>query len=198
MSNIFDFDDDEASNSACIFDNISALKPQPLYVEALNPEQKEAVLCTEGALLVLAGAGTGKTKVLTTRLAYILENNIARPWNCLVVTFTNRAANEMKERVRQFIGDTVNSVWLGTFHSICVKILRRYPELVGLKDNFTILGEDDQKRVITKVLQENNIDEKQFTPQAVLEKISRFKDKGLSAEKVVNEYKSNMTTFIYK
>ena len=198
MSNIFDFDDDEASNSACIFDNISALKPQPLYVETLNPEQKEAVLCTEGALLVLAGAGTGKTKVLTTRLAYILENNIARPWNCLVVTFTNRAANEMKERVRQFIGDTVNSVWLGTFHSICVKILRRYPELVGLKDNFTILGEDDQKRVIKKVLQENNIDEKQFTPQAVLEKISRFKDKGLSAEKVVNEYKSNMTTFIYK
>ncbi len=198
MSNIFDFDDDETSGSACIFDNISALRPQPTYIEGLNPEQKEAVLYTDGALLVLAGAGTGKTKVLTTRLAYILENNIARPWNCLVVTFTNRAANEMKERVRQFIGDNVNSVWLGTFHSICVKILRRYPELVGLKDNFTILGEDDQKRVIKKVLQENNIDEKQYTPQSVLEKISRFKDKGLSAEKVINEYKSNMTTFIYK
>lgn len=198
MSNIFDFDDDETSVNAGVFDNISALRPQATYVDELNPEQKEAVLYTDGALLVLAGAGTGKTKVLTTRLAYILENNIARPWNCLVVTFTNRAANEMKERVRQFIGDTVNSVWLGTFHSICVKILRRYPELVGLKDNFTILGEDDQKRVIKKVLQENNIDEKQYTPQSVLEKISRFKDKGLSAEKVVNEYKSNMTTFIYK
>ena len=198
MSNIFDFDDEETGCNAGIFDNISALKPQPTFVDELNPEQKEAVLQTEGPLLVLAGAGTGKTKVLTTRLAYLLENNIARPWNCLVVTFTNRAANEMKERVRQFIGDTVNSVWLGTFHSICVKILRRYPDLVGLKDNFTILGEDDQKRVIKKVLQENGIDEKQYTPQSVLEKISRFKDKGLSIDKVINDYKSNMTTRIYK
>lgn len=198
MSNIFDFDDNENELAPSIFDNISALRPEPNFVDGLNPEQKQAVLKTEGPLLVLAGAGTGKTKVLTTRLAYILNSNIARPWNCLVVTFTNRAANEMKERVRGFIGDTVNSVWLGTFHSICVKILRRFPEKVGLKDNFTILGEDDQKRVIKKILQDNNIDEKQFTPQAVLEKISRFKDKGLTAEKVVNEYKNNMTTFIYK
>ena len=198
MSNIFDFDDNENEINSGIFDNISALRPKPSFVEGLNPEQKQAVLKTEGPLLVLAGAGTGKTKVLTTRLAYILNSNIARPWNCLVVTFTNRAANEMKERVRSFIGDNVNSVWLGTFHSICVKILRRFPEKVGLKDNFTILGEDDQKRVIKKILQDNNIDEKQFTPQAVLEKISRFKDKGYTAEKVVNDYKNNMTTFIYK
>ena len=198
MSNIFDFDDEETGGNAGIFDNISALKPQSTFVDELNPEQKEAVLQTEGPVLVLAGAGTGKTKVLTSRLAYLLENNITRPWNCLVVTFTNRAANEMKERVRQFIGDTVNSVWLGTFHSICVKILRRYPDLVGLKDNFTILGEDDQKRVIKKVLQENGIDEKQYTPQSVLEKISRFKDKGLSIDKVINDYKSNITTRIYK
>ena len=198
MSNIFDFDDDNDENMPNVFDNISALKPQPVFVDGLNPEQKQAVLKTDGPLLVLAGAGTGKTKVLTTRLAYILSNGTARPWNCLVVTFTNRAANEMKERVRQFIGDTVNSVWLGTFHSICVKILRRFPERVGLKDNFTILGEDDQKRVIKKVLQDNGIDEKQYTPQAVLEKISRFKDKGLTVDKVVNEYKQNTTTLIYK
>ena len=199
MSNIFDFDDNDDINTTGIFDNISALTPrQPDFVEGLNPEQKEAVLTTEGPLLVLAGAGTGKTKVLTTRLAYILNNSLARPWNCLVVTFTNRAANEMKERVRNFIGDSVNSVWLGTFHSICVKILRRYPELVGLKDNFTILGEDDQKRVIKKILQDNSIDEKQYTPQALLEKISRFKDKGLTIDKVINEYKSNTTTLIYK
>ncbi len=198
MSNIFDFDDDNDENMPNVFDNISALKPQPVFVDGLNPEQKQAVLKTDGPLLVLAGAGTGKTKVLTTRLAYILSNSTARPWNCLVVTFTNRAANEMKERVRQFIGDTVNSVWLGTFHSICVKILRRFPERVGLKDNFTILGEDDQKRVIKKVLQDNGIDEKQYTPQAVLEKISRFKDKGLTVDKVVNEYKQNTTTLIYK
>ena len=198
MSNIFDFDDDNDENMPNVFDNISALKPQPVFVDGLNPEQKQAVLKTDGPLLVLAGAGTGKTKVLTTRLAYILSNGTARPWNCLVVTFTNRAANEMKERVRQFIGDTVNSVWLGTFHSICVKILRRFPERVGLKDNFTILGEDDQKRVIKKVLQDNGIDEKQYTPQAVLEKISRFKDKGLTVDKVVSEYKQNTTTLIYK
>lgn len=198
MSNIFDFDDNDEIATAPVYDNISALKPIPDFMSDLNPEQKEAVLKTEGPLLVLAGAGTGKTKVLTTRLAYILHNNNARPWNCLVVTFTNRAANEMKERVRQYIGETVNSVWLGTFHSICVKILRKYPELVGLKPNFTILGEDDQKRLIKKVLQENNIDEKQYTPQAILEKISRFKDKGMGIEHLINDVKNNITAFIYK
>ena len=197
MSNIFDFNDSDENEDFPLYDNISALKPAPNYLDTLNPEQKEAVLHTEGPLLVLAGAGTGKTKVLTTRLAYILDNSNVRPWNCLVVTFTNRAANEMKERVRQHIGDMVNTVWLGTFHSICVKILRKYPELAGLKPNFTILGEDDQKRVIKKVLQENNIDEKQYTPQAVLEKISRYKDKGITVEKVIADYKSNITSFIY-
>lgn len=198
MSNIFDFDDDDNNNIAPIYDNISALKPIPTYLDELNPEQKEAVLKTEGPLLVLAGAGTGKTKVLTTRLAYILDNNNVRPWNCLVVTFTNKAANEMKERVRSFIGESVNNVWLGTFHSICVKILRKYPELVGLKPNFTILGEDDQKRVIKKILQDNNIDDKQYSPQDVLEKISRFKDKGLTIDKVINDFKPNITTKIYQ
>lgn len=198
MSNIFDFDEEDDNNIAPVYDNISALRPQPDFINELNPEQKEAVLKTEGPLLVLAGAGTGKTKVLTTRLAYILNNNNVRPWNCLVVTFTNRAANEMKERVRQFIGESVNNVWLGTFHSVCVKILKRFPELVGLKPNFTILSEDDQKRVIKKILQEQGLDDKQYTPQDVLEKISRFKDKGLSIEKVINDYKSNTTTRIYQ
>ena len=194
MSNIFDFSDDNDESAAPIYDNISALKPEPAFLDGLNPEQKDAVRQTEGPLLVLAGAGTGKTKVLTTRLAYILQNNNVRPWNCLVVTFTNRAANEMKERVRQFIGETVNNVWLGTFHSICVKILRKYPELA----NFTILGEDDQKRVIKKILQDNSIDEKQYTPQSVLEKISRFKDKGLTIDRITNDFKTNITVFIYK
>lgn len=198
MNNIFDFDDDDVVNNAPVYDNISALAPVPDFLNGLNPEQKEAVMKTEGPLLVLAGAGTGKTKVLTTRLAYILSTNNIRPWNCLVVTFTNRAANEMKERVRQYIGDTVNSVWLGTFHSICVKILRKYPELAGLKPNFTILGEDDQKRVIKQVLQSNGIDEKQYTPQAVLEKISRYKDKGFTINRVINDCKTNVTALIYK
>lgn len=198
MNNIFDFDDSDDSIPAPVYDNISALKPTPSFLDGLNPEQKEAVCQTEGPLLVLAGAGTGKTKVLTTRLAYILNTGNVRPWNCLVVTFTNRAANEMKNRVQQMIGEVVNSVWLGTFHSICVKILRKYPELAGLKPNFTILGDDDQKRVIKKILQDNNIDEKQYTPQSVLEKISRFKDKGITIERIVNEYKTNITAFIYK
>ncbi len=198
MSNIFDFDDSDDSSTPITYDNISALKPVCPFLEGLNPEQLQAVQKTEGPLLVLAGAGTGKTKVLTTRLAYILQNNFARPWNCLVVTFTNRAANEMKERVRGFIGDAVNSVWLGTFHSICVKILRKYPEYVKLKSNFTILGEDDQKRVIKKVLQENSIDEKQYPPQAVLEKISRFKDKGFTVDKILNDCKTNLTSLIYR
>ncbi len=197
MSNIFDFDDDSEENTAPIYDNISALKPIPTFLNDLNPEQKQAVMTTEGPLLVLAGAGTGKTKVLTTRLAYILNNNV-RPWNCLVVTFTNRAANEMKERVHQLIGEAVNSVWLGTFHSICVKILRKYPTLAGLKPNFTILGEDDQKRVIKKVLQDNNIDEKQYTPQDILERISRYKDKGISINKIYDESKNNFITIIYR
>lgn len=197
MNNIFDFDDDNEDGIAPIYDNISALRPAPTFLDGLNPEQKEAVMKTDGPLLVLAGAGTGKTKVLTTRLAYILNNNV-RPWNCLVVTFTNRAANEMKERVRQLIGESVNTVWLGTFHSICVKILRKYPELAGLKPNFTILGEDDQKRVIKKILQDNNIDEKQYTPQDVLERISRYKDKGITINHIYNENKNNLTAFIYK
>lgn len=197
MNNIFDFDDNNDEQTAPIYDNISALKPTPSFLGGLNPEQKEAVMNTEGPLLVLAGAGTGKTKVLTTRLAYILNNNI-RPWNCLVVTFTNRAANEMKERVRQLIGESVNSVWLGTFHSICVKILRKYPELAGLKPNFTILGEDDQKRVIKKILQDNSIDEKQYNPQDVLERISRCKDKGMSASQTESINKNNLLAFIYK
>ena len=198
MNNIFDFDETDDNNKAPVYNNTADLMPAPSFLEDLNPEQKEAVLKTEGPLLVLAGAGTGKTKVLTTRLAYILHLGKTHPWNCLVVTFTNRAANEMKERVHQFIGDTVNSVWLGTFHSICVKILRKYPKLAGLKPNFTILGEDDQKRIIKKILQENNIDEKQYTPQAVLEKISYFKDKGLTIDKVASDYKTNITAFIYK
>ena len=118
------------------------------WLEQLNPEQREAVTTTEGPVLVLSGAGTGKTKVLTTRLAYILATFKAQPWNCLVVTFTNRAAKEMKERVEAIIGEAANSVWLGTFHSVCVKILRAHAELVGLHSNFTILNEDDQKRLV--------------------------------------------------
>lgn len=180
------------------FDNISRLAPRFEWLEMLNPEQQEAVKTTEGPVLVLSGAGTGKTKVLTTRLAYILSQHKANPWNCLVVTFTNRAAREMRERVQGLIGETANSVWLGTFHSICVKILRNHAEIVGLKNNFTILGEDDQKRLVKQILEAEGIDEKKYPPQAVLDKIGRWKDKGLSIDKITDDFKENTVTYIYR
>lgn len=180
------------------YDNISQMAPAFEWLEVLNPEQKEAVKTTEGPVLVLSGAGTGKTKVLTTRLAYILAQHKANPWNCLVVTFTNRAAREMRERVQGLIGEVANSVWLGTFHSICVKILRNHAEIVGLKSNFTILGEDDQKRLIKQILEAEGIDDKKYPPQAVLDKIGRWKDKGLSIDKITDDFKENVVTHIYR
>ena len=195
MDNIFDLSEPTSPQT---FDNISALRPQCPWLEILNPEQKKAVQTTQGPILVLSGAGTGKTKVLTSRLAYILANHLANPWECLVVTFTNRAAKEMKERVQNLIGEVANSVWLGTFHSICVKILRNHAEIVGLKSNFTILSEDDQKRVIKQIIEEQNIDDKNYSPQAVLDKISRWKDKGITVDKIGTDFKENTVTRIYK
>lgn len=191
MDNIFDLEEAAAreTTAAPTYNNIAGLMPGYAWLEQLNPEQKQAVETTEGPVLVLSGAGTGKTKVLTTRLAYILATGKAQPWNCLVVTFTNRAAREMKERVQKMIGDVANSVWLGTFHSVCVKILRNHAELVGLHSNFTILSEDDQKRVIKQISEAEGIDDKKYPPQAVLDKISRWKDKGLTVDKIQNEYK---------
>ncbi|WP_442879590.1 UvrD-helicase domain-containing protein, partial [Brevundimonas sp.] len=116
------------------------------YLSGLNPEQREAVETTEGPVLVLAGAGTGKTRVLTTRLAHILATGRARPWELLVVTFTNKAAREMRERIGHLIGDQAEGLrWLGTFHSVAAQILRRHAELVGLQSSFTILDMDDQE-----------------------------------------------------
>ncbi len=192
------FDLDDQTSAPQLYDNISALRPAMPWLEELNPEQRQAVECTQGPLLVLSGAGTGKTKVLTTRLAYILSNMLAQPWNCLVVTFTNRAANEMKERVQNLIGDTVNSVWLGTFHRICVKILRSHAELVGLKPNFTILGEDDQKRLIKQILEAEGRDDKKYPPQSFVDSISRLKDKGITVDKAVSEFRSSILLTVYQ
>lgn len=195
MDDIFNLSEEESPKT---FDNISQLAPSYDWLEMLNPEQKEAVKTTEGPVLVLSGAGTGKTKVLTTRLAYILAQRKANPWNCLVVTFTNRAAREMKERVQGLIGEVANSVWLGTFHSICVKILRSHAEIVGLKSNFTILGDDDQKRLVKQILESEGIDDKKYPPQAILDKIGRWKDKGITVDKIDNDYRENILTHIYK
>ena len=134
------------------------------YLAGLNPEQADAVISTEGPLLVLAGAGTGKTRVLTCRLAHILNQKLAFPSQILSVTFTNKAAREMRERVFDLLGHTTEGLpWLGTFHSIAAKILRIHAELVGLKSNFTILDTDDQIRLIKQIIKAENIDEKKWT-----------------------------------
>ena len=114
----------------------------------LNQNQKDAVNCLDGPLLVLSGAGTGKTRVLTSRLANLLKTGHAKPKNILAVTFTNKAANEMRTRLEALIGPDANSLWLGTFHSISARILRQYAEVVGLKSNFTIINQDDQKKFV--------------------------------------------------
>ncbi|HEX3859389.1 MAG TPA: UvrD-helicase domain-containing protein, partial [Pseudolabrys sp.] len=133
------------------------------YLADLNPEQREAVETLDGPVLVLAGAGTGKTRVLTTRIAHILNLGRARPNEILSVTFTNKAAREMKERVGKMVGQIVEGMpWLGTFHAIGVKVLRRHAELVGLKSDFTILDVDDQIRLIKQLLEAEKLDDKRW------------------------------------
>ncbi|WP_300531517.1 UvrD-helicase domain-containing protein [Maricaulis sp.] len=163
--------------------------PSP-YLEGLNPEQREAVEAVEGPVLVLAGAGTGKTRVLTTRLAHILATGRAQPWQILAVTFTNKAAREMKERVGRIIGEAVEGVpWLGTFHSISAQILRRHAELVELKSNFTILDTDDQLRLLKQIIQAENIDEKRWTPRHLASLIDGWKNRGLLPDQLGEEDK---------
>jgi DNA helicase-2/ATP-dependent DNA helicase PcrA len=151
----------------------------PDYLEGLNPEQCEAVKATEGPVLVLAGAGTGKTRVLTTRLAHILATGKARPWELLAVTFTNKAAREMRERITGIIGPSAEGLrWLGTFHSIAAQILRRHAELVGLKSSYTIIDVDDQERLIKQLLEAANIDAKRWTPKHLAGLIDHWKNRG--------------------
>jgi DNA helicase-2/ATP-dependent DNA helicase PcrA len=159
--------------------------PEGDYLQGLNPEQKQAVEATEGPVLVLAGAGTGKTRVLTTRLAHLLATGRARPWELLTVTFTNKAAREMRERITAIIGPQAEGLrWLGTFHSIAAQILRRHAELVGLKSNYTILDDDDQERLIKQVLEAENIDAKRWTPKALAGLIDHWKNRGWTPDKL--------------
>jgi DNA helicase-2/ATP-dependent DNA helicase PcrA len=157
----------------------------PAYLETLNASQRAAVESLDGPLLVLAGAGTGKTRVLTTRLSHILMTRRAFPSQLLAVTFTNRAAREMRERIAGMIGEgTAEGLWLGTFHSLAARILRRHAELVGLKPNFTILDTDDQIRLMKQILSAENIDDKKWPARIVLGVIERWKDRGLTPDKV--------------
>ena len=150
------------------------------YLETMNPEQREAVETTEGPVLVLAGAGTGKTRVLTTRIAHILNLGLAFPSQILAVTFTNKAAREMKERIAMLVGEAVEGMpWLGTFHSIGVRILRRHAELAGLKSSFTILDTDDQIRLLKQLIQAEGIDDKRWPARQFAQMIDGWKNKGL-------------------
>ena len=146
----------------------------------LNDSQKEAVKNLDGPLLVLSGAGTGKTRVLTARLANLLYSNKTKPWNILAVTFTNKAAKEMRTRLESLIGPSANSVWLGTFHSIAARILRENAEVVGLNSNYTIITPDDQIRLLKQIMIDQDIDIKKFTPKAMSNLISSWKDKGFN------------------
>jgi len=160
-------------------------RPATPYLEALNPDQRAAVEALDGPVLVLAGAGTGKTRVLTTRLAHLIGTGRAYPSQILAVTFTNKAAREMKERVGGLIGQAVEGMpWLGTFHAISVKILRRHAELAGLKPNFTILDTDDQLRLIKQILSAENIDEKRWPARMFAAMLDRWKNRAQTPDRV--------------
>ena len=157
----------------------------PQYLAGLNPEQREAVETLDGPVLVLAGAGTGKTRVLTTRIAHILSQGRARPGEILSVTFTNKAAREMKHRLGQMLGQAVEGMpWLGTFHSIGGRILRVHAELVQLKSNFTVLDVDDQIRLLKQLLQADNIDDKRWPARMLAGLIDGWKNRGLTPAQV--------------
>ncbi len=154
------------------------------YLDRLNAEQRAAVESVDGPLLVLAGAGTGKTRVLTTRFAHILLSGRAGPGQVLAVTFTNKAAREMRERVGAILGRPVEGLWLGTFHALCARMLRRHAGLVGLQPNFTILDQDDQLRLLKQVMEAARVDAKRFSPPALMAIIQRWKDRGLAPARI--------------
>jgi DNA helicase-2/ATP-dependent DNA helicase PcrA len=157
------------------------------YLATLNDEQRLAVETVDGPLLVLAGAGTGKTRVLTTRFAHILLSGRASPGQVLAVTFTNKAAREMRERVGVLLGRPAEGLWLGTFHALCARMLRRHAALVGLNQNFSILDTDDQLRLLKQVMEVFRLDTKRWPPQMLMGAIQRFKDRGQTPERVTTD-----------
>ncbi len=156
----------------------------PGLFDGLNEAQRQAVETTEGPLLVLAGAGTGKTRVLTSRIAYILQQNLAYPSQILAVTFTNKAAKEMQLRINDMAGGQSAGLWLGTFHSIALRIIRRHTDKIGFKPDFAIIDADDQLRLIKRIINENNMDEKRTPPKAIAAVIQRWKDRALTPDKI--------------
>jgi DNA helicase II / ATP-dependent DNA helicase PcrA len=180
-----DFEDEPHQPAAGGLAARAMAQGEPPYLKGLNPEQRDAVLTIDGPLLVLAGAGTGKTRVLTTRLAHVLSQRRAFPNQILAVTFTNKAAREMKERIGMLIGGMVEGMtWLGTFHSIGVKILRNHAELAGLRSGFSILDDDDQLRLLKQLLEVENLDEKRWPARQLASLIDGWKNRGLTPDKV--------------
>src|SRR6056297_992156 len=178
------FDESDAFEGASLAARAMAARPMP-YLDGLNPEQRAAVEALDGPVLMLAGAGTGKTKALTTRIVHLLNTGTARPNEILAVTFTNKAAREMKMRVGRTLGETVEGMpWLGTFHSICAKLLRRHAELVDLKSNFTILDTDDQIRLLKQLIRAAGIDDKRWPARALSGVIDQWKNRAWTPDNV--------------
>lgn len=171
-------------------------------IDELNDKQREAVLATEGPCLVIAGAGSGKTKVLTHKIAYLMHEKGVKPWNILAITFTNKAANEMKERVEKLVGEVAQDMWIGTFHSICVKILRRYIDRIGFTSSFIIFDSSDQRTLVKQCLKQLNIDDKLFTDRSVLSEISNAKNEMLEPDmysaRTNGEFRKQTIAEVYK
>ncbi len=161
------------------------------YLERLNINQRRAATTTEGALLVLAGAGSGKTTTLASRIAYIMETTDARPWEILAITFTNKAAGEMRERIEKYVGDNVKDMWIGTFHSVCVRILRTCIDRLGYTSEFVIYDSADAKTLIKECIRELGLDEKEYPPKSVLNIISRAKNEMTDPDAFMSEYGSH-------
>src|SRR5574344_1955276 len=157
-------------------------------IEGLNDKQKEAVLATDGPCLVIAGAGSGKTKVLTHKIAYLMQEKNVKPWNILAITFTNKASNEMKERIEKIVGDAVKDMWMGTFHSICVRILRKFIERIGYSSSFIIFDSADQKTLVKECMKALQIDDKMFTDKSILFEISNAKNDMLNPNEYSEKY----------
>lgn len=171
-------------------------------IEGLNDKQKEAVLCTDGPCLVIAGAGSGKTKVLTHKIAYLMSEKYIKPWNILAITFTNKAANEMKQRVEALVGEAAQNMWIGTFHSICVRILRKTIDRIGFDSSFLIFDTSDQKTLIKECMKTLKIDDKLFTDRSVLAEISNGKNDMLEPKaygvKYAGDYRRETIAKIYE
>ncbi|WP_304683283.1 DNA helicase PcrA [uncultured Clostridium sp.] len=171
-------------------------------LEELNDKQYEAVTNTEGPCLVIAGAGSGKTKVLTHKIAYLIEENNVKPWNILAITFTNKAANEMKERVEKLVGDVTKDMWIGTFHSICVRILRRQIDRIGFDTSFVIFDTSDQRTLVKQILKSQNLDDKIFTDRSVLFEISNAKNEMLEPDaysaRAMGDFRKEKIADIYR